>query len=193
MNQLHNRIVFEPVMLQDLNQEEIDKAMESLIFLAEKRDKTIKGRIYANSSIQREYIPKEAASSPTVAKESVLITGVVEAKQRRDVMTLDIPNAFVQTDVPDKDGEKIIMKIRGSLVDILLEIDEEKYKDFIIYRGKEKLLYVKILKALYSMLMASILYYKKFRRDIEAIGYKVNPYDICVANKMINGKQHTLT
>ena len=193
MNQLHNRIVFEPVMLQDLNQEEIDKAMESLIFLAEKRDGTIKGRMCANGSTQREYIPKEAASSPTVAKESVLITGVVEAKQRRDVMTLDIPNAFVQTDVPDKDGEKIIMKIRGSLVDILLEIDEEKYKDFIIYRGKEKLLYVKMLKALYGMLMASILYYKKFRRDIEAIGYKVNPYDICVANKMINGKQHTLT
>ena len=54
----------------------------------------------------------------------MLITGVVEAKQRRDAITLDIPNAFVQTDVPDKDGEKIIIKIRGSLVDILLEIDK---------------------------------------------------------------------
>ena len=193
MNQLHNRIVFELVRLQDITKEEIDKAMESLIFLAEKRDGTIKGRMCANGSTQREYIPKEAASSPTVAKESVLITGVVEAKQRRDVMTLDIPNAFVQTEVPDEDGEKIIMKIRGSLVDILLEIDEEKYRDFVIYRGKEKLLYVKMLKALHGMLMASILYHKKFRKDIEAIGYVVNPYDICVANKIIDGKQHTLT
>ena len=38
-------------MLEDLNQEEIDKAIESLIFLAKKRDGTIKGRICANSSI----------------------------------------------------------------------------------------------------------------------------------------------
>ena len=43
------------------------------------------------------------------------------------------------------------------------------------------------------MLMASILYHKKFRKDIEAIGYVVNPYNICVANKIIDGKQHTLT
>ena len=50
MNQLYNRIVFEPVMLQDLKQEEINKAMESLIFLAEKRDGIIKGRMHANGS-----------------------------------------------------------------------------------------------------------------------------------------------
>ena len=50
--------------------------------------------MYTNSSIQREYIPKEAASSPIVAKESILITGVVEAKQRRDIMILDTPLFF---------------------------------------------------------------------------------------------------
>ena len=53
--------------------------MESLIFLAEKRDGTIKEEMCTNSSTQREYISKEAALSPTVVKESVLITGVVEA------------------------------------------------------------------------------------------------------------------
>ena len=50
-----------------------------------------------------------------------------------------------------------------------------------------------MLKALYGMIKVSILYYKKFRTDIESIGYLVNPYDACVANKIINGKQHTLT
>lgn len=34
MNQLHNRILFEPVRLQDLNKDKTDNAMESLIFLA---------------------------------------------------------------------------------------------------------------------------------------------------------------
>lgn len=68
----------------------------------------------------------------------------------------------------------------------------KKNKDYVIYRGKEKFLHLKMLKALCSVLMASALYFKKFRGDIEAIGSEVNPYDMCVANKMINGKQHAL-
>ena len=36
-------------------------------------------------------------------------------------MTLDKPDAFLQTDIA-LDGDNIIMKIRGQLVNILLEI-----------------------------------------------------------------------
>jgi hypothetical protein len=50
-----------------------------------------------------------------------------------------------------------------------------------------------MLKALYRMLISSILYYKKFRKDIESIGFEVDPYDICVANRKVNGKQQTVT
>jgi len=48
-------------------------------------------------------------------------------------------------------------------------------------------------KALYGMLKSSILYYKKFRAYIESIGFVVNPYDPCVANRMIEGNQQTIT
>ena len=149
--------MFELVKLEDLNQEEINKAIESLIFLAEKRDRTVKGRTHANSSMQREHVPKEVVLSPVVTKESLLIAEVAEAKQRSNAMILDIPNAFAQIDIPEKDGKKIIMKIMGSLVDILLEIDEDKHEDFIICYSKEKLPCMKMLKALHSILIASIL------------------------------------
>jgi hypothetical protein len=96
-------------------------------------------------------------------------------------MTLDIPNAFVQTEI-SLDGDKIIMKIRGQLVDILLELCPGVYDDYVIDEGKHKILYMRMLKALYGMLISSILYYKKFRKDIESIMFEVNPYDICVAN-----------
>ena len=43
------------------------------------------------------------------------------------------------------------------------------------------------------MLQASLLFYKKLRKDLEEIGFTVNPYDPCVANRIINGKQHTVT
>ena len=69
----------------------------------------------------------------------------------------------------------------------------ETYEKFVVYEGKKRVLYVRMLKALYGMMKASVLYYKKFRADIESIGYKVNPYDHCVANESINGKQHTIT
>ena len=168
--------------------------MESLIFLTEKRDGKIKARTCANGSTQREYTPKEDAEIPTAATDSILLTGVLDAQQQRDVMTLDVPNAFVQTTVPQEENdEKIIMKIRGALVNLLVEISPETYKDYLIQEGKGKVLYVRMLKALYGMMKASVLYYKKFRSDIESIGYEVNPYDPCVANKEIDKKQHTIT
>jgi hypothetical protein len=97
------------------------QAMQSLIILTEKRDETIKAQVCANGSTQRAYITREEASSPTATSKAILITGVIDAKQNRGVMTLDIPNEFVQTEIA-LDGDKIIIKIRGQLVDILLEL-----------------------------------------------------------------------
>jgi hypothetical protein len=110
--------------------------MESIIFLVENRDGTIKGRTCANGSTQREYMDRDEAASPTAMTESIVITGVIDAKQRRDIMTADIPNAFVQTDIDKKEiGERIIMKIRGPLVDMLLELSYETYAPYVVYEG----------------------------------------------------------
>jgi hypothetical protein len=48
------------------------------------------------------------------------------------------------------------------------------------------------LNALYEILKAALLFYKKLARDLIGIGSKLNPYDPCVANKIVNGKQMTL-
>ena len=98
-------------------------------------------------------------------------------------MTADIPNAFVQTDMTNKNNnKKTIMKIQGTLVNMLVDIDPLVYQDYVLYEGKNKILYVEMKKALYRMLQSSLLYYKKFRKDLEGIGFVVNPYDPCVAN-----------
>ena len=100
MKQLNDRKVFKPIMFSELSTQEKKRAMESLIFLTEKRDGRVKVRTCANGSSQPDYIPREDAVSPTASTDSVLITGVIETKQQRDIMTLDIPNAFVQTPIP---------------------------------------------------------------------------------------------
>jgi hypothetical protein len=38
------------------------------------------------------------------------------------------------------------------------------------------------------MLQSSLLWYNKFKRDLEGIGFKFNPYNPCVANRIVNNK-----
>ena len=40
-------------------------------------------------------------------------------------------------------------------------------------------------KALYGLLRSILLLYRKLRCKLEAYGYKINPYDTCVGNKMV--------
>jgi hypothetical protein len=75
----------------------------------------------AGGNKQRDYISREDASSPTVTTESVLLTCILDAKEERDVAVIDIPNAFIQTRVEDE-KDMTIIKIRGTLVDMLIHI-----------------------------------------------------------------------
>jgi hypothetical protein len=190
MKQLHDRECFEPIHKHQLSQSERHRALESLLFLVEKRDGTIKSRHCANGSTQRDYMSREDVSSPTVSTEATLLTAVIEAQEGRDVATLDIPNAFIQTKLEDKDGERTIMKIRGVLVDILCEMDPV-YKPYVVYENGQKVLYVLLTKAIYGLLVSAMLFYRKLIKDLQEIGFEINPYDICVANRMVNGKQQT--
>ena len=76
---------------------------------------------------------------------------------------------------------------------MLVEINPEIYNAYVVYEGSHKVIYVRMLKALYGMIQSALLFYKKFRNDLEGIGFKVNEYDPCVANRIVNGKQHTIT
>jgi Reverse transcriptase (RNA-dependent DNA polymerase) len=107
-------------------------------------------------------------------------------------MTVDIPNAFVQTDIADNQ-ERVMMKIKGPLAEMLIAIDPETYENYVLEEDSEKVIYVQVLKALYGMLQASLLFYKKLRKDLEEVGFKVNPYDPCVANRIVKGKRQTIT
>lgn len=140
---------------------------------------------------------REEVASPTVSTESTLLTGVIEAEEDREVATCDIPNAFVQTEVSKKDreGHRTIMKIRGALANLICDLDPS-YTEFVVYEGKRgdiPVLYVHVLMAIYGMLISAILFYKKLVADLEAYGFAVNPYDPCVANKIVNKKQLTVS
>ena len=58
-------------------------------------------------------------------------------------------------------------------------------------KGNKQIL-VECLNALYGTMVASLLYYEKFTKSLKANGYEMNPYDACVWNKVIDGKQCTI-
>jgi hypothetical protein len=58
-------------------------------------------------------------------------------------------------------------------------------------KGKKQFL-VQCLTALYGTMVALLLYYKKFVKSLKSKGFKLNPYDPCMANKQVNGEQLTV-
>jgi hypothetical protein len=160
---------------------------QALMFLEEKRDGTVKGRMVYNGKPTREWLSREDYASPTAALKSIMLTAVIDAHEERDVMTCDIPNAFIQALMPEvKDGDgRVLMKITGVLVDMLVELNPELDGPYVVYERnrRNKALYVQVMRAIYGMLEAARLWYKKFRGELEQKGFKFNPYDPCVANR----------
>ena len=69
---------------------------------------------------QRGYIYKEDAISPMLATEAVLMSCIIDAEEDRYVVVINIPNAFINTQVEDEKYMAFI-KICGFLVDILVK------------------------------------------------------------------------
>ena len=85
------------------------------------------------------------------------------------------------------------INICGVLVDILLEIAPDVYKSHVTTdKNGVKLFLVQCQNALYGTIVASLLYYRKFTKSLTDVGFKINLYDPCVANNIINGQQMTI-
>jgi Reverse transcriptase (RNA-dependent DNA polymerase) len=186
--QLHERKVMQPMDASKMSAHDKWSALSYLMFVKEKRSGVIKGRGCADGRKQRGYITKEESSLPTVMTESVFITGTIDALERRDVATVDLPGAFMQADMDDI----IYMRLEGIMVELLLEIDHALYAPFVCKEKGKDVIYVQLIKALYGTLKAAMLFWKKLTETLVGWGFEVNPYDWCVANKIVNGSQCTI-
>jgi hypothetical protein len=183
MKQLHWGNSFKPMHWKSLTVEQRKKVLESHIFVERKQDRLLKAQQVAGGNKQQGYITKEDASSPTLSSEAVMLTCVIDATKMRDVTVVDIPNAFIQTIVEDE-KDRAFIRIRGTLVDILGSIAPDVYGPYVTVGKKgEKQLLVQCLTALYGTMVALLLYYKKFVKSLKLNGFRLSPYDPCVANK----------
>jgi hypothetical protein len=147
-DQLHRRNCFTPVDVATLTPEEKRKAAEALMLLSEKRDQTVKGRLVHQGDQTQQWFNKEDVKSPTVSQEAIFLTAIIDAHENRDVLRGDVPNAFIQTTIPnaDKAEERIIMKITGVLVDYVVDIAPELCGPYIVFENGKKVLYLQVLR-----------------------------------------------
>jgi hypothetical protein len=75
---------------------------------------------------------------------------------------------------------------------MLVNINPELYGPALVLENRKKVLYAEVLKAIYGMLEAALLWYKTFRKDLKDIGFVFNPNNPCVANKKVQGSQQTI-
>ena len=117
-----------------------------------------------------------------------MLTATINALEGRDVAVVDIPGAYLSADV-DNDVHVVF---RGTLAEMMVMSDPALYRPFVSYATGKTVLYVRLQKSLYGCLKIALLFYEKLVGDLETYGFKINPYDPCVANNMVGRKQLTL-
>ena len=86
------------------------------------------------------------------------------------------------------------MLLRGKLTELMVKIDPGLYRKYVTMSARgQPMLFVKLNKALYGLLRSVLLFYNKLVGELEGMGFMLNPYDPCVANRDIEGSQQTVT
>jgi hypothetical protein len=185
--QMEDLDVYEPVHARTLTKEQRKGALRALPLVAEKRCGTLKGRTVADGRQQRNLYDKSETASPTVSNDGLTLTIVTDAYEGRDVGTADVAGAYLKAYMKDF----VIMKFTGEMVDILCKMNP-KYIEYVVLEAGVRTLYVRLIKAIYGCVQSALLWYELFSETLQKMGFALNPYDRCVANCDINGKQCTI-
>ena len=119
----------------------------------------------------------------------MFLTTAIDALEAQEVAVLDVSGAFMQADI----DELVHVRFTGEMVNMLLQIDSEMYKDYVVVDRGEWVMYMELLKALYGTLHAARLFWQKLSTQlIDMWSFTPNKYDDCVVNKTINSHQMTV-
>lgn len=180
---------FEGVHRRSLTESQVKKIIRSSMFLKEKykadgKFEKLKARLVAGGHMQ-DRSDMGDVSSPVVSATSVNILAAVAAKERRQVVCVDIASAFLNSDMS---GEDVHMKLDVIMTKLLCSVDPS-FKQFVQSDGT---VIVHLNKALYGCVRSSLLWYQTLSGFLMECGYVQNPYDPCVFNHTRDDVQCTV-
>ena len=190
MLQLHEKDAWRGVHIDKLTPEEAKLIITSRTFLKDKYtaqgvfDK-LKARLVAGGHLQDREI-YDNGSSPTVSTQSAFMIAAIAAAEGRAVATIDVEGAFINSFIPDS-SPPILVRLGKYETEVLCHIDPS-YKEFVLSNGT---MVVKLNRALYGCVESAKIWYDTLSRDLEALGFKRNPMDMCVFNRSEDGGKQT--
>jgi len=188
MKQLNIRDAMEPIDPANLTQEQKKMALEHLMFLKKKRCGRIKGRGCADRRKQRICKSKGETSAPTVSTEALFLSCMIDALERRDAATVDIPGAFVHAEM----DELTHVRLSGPLATLMARVDPKKHDKCVRHEGGKPVLCARSSKALRGTLQAALLFWKDLSGLLQEWGFTINKCDSCVANLGTEGSQRAI-
>lgn len=190
IKQFHNIGMINSIDSQAMTRKEKNLALSYLMLLKEKRIGNIKRRGVADGRKQQLWKRKEETAVSAVIIESKMLIYTINTKEDRDVEIVDIHRAFLQ--IKSKDNPTL--RLDRYIVEALVEIGAA-YEKFVTFEGKMKhpIIYRRAKQSIYGTLDAAMVYYKMFSKYVvNELGFEFNPYDVCVANKMIDKKVYNI-
>ncbi len=101
----------------------------------------------------------------------MFLTSTIDAKENREVVTIDIPGAFLHVDNEDY----VIMKMVGMLAELMVKTNPKMYRQYIVLEKRRSVLYLRLQKALYGMMKSALLFYRKLVAELKEMGFEINP------------------
>lgn len=99
-------------------------------------------------------------------------------------ITLDIPGAFLRKKLK---RERIHVRFEGRKAELLEKIDRKLYRPHICREKGIIVIYAELQRAFHGILKTALWFLKEVLSEITELCFVVNPYDHCVANRMMNG------
>ncbi len=78
----------------------------------------------------------------------VFVTSTIDARENREVVTIDIPGVFLHATNKDY----VIMQKNGTLAKLMAQTDPKLYRKYLVEKKGKKVPYLRLQKALYGMM-----------------------------------------
>ena len=186
LKQMHDIIVMDPKKSGKMTTGKKNSALQYLMFLKQKRCGKINGRVCVDGRKYRKYLTKDNTSAPIMVMEALFLTCLINAMEHQKLAMVDIPGAFMQSDV---EGETVHMNLEGKLAELLTKLNLKIYQKYVRNKKGRTVLFVELKKSRFSTLQAALLFWRNFMSSLQEWGFGINPYGFCMENKTVNEKQ----
>ena len=102
VKQLEGKKCFKERAVDEITRLERERALRSITLVTKKRSGKIKGRTVTDGRKQRDYIPRDDITFPTISTEALMISLAIDAHEGRKVSTTDVEGAYLHADMDEK-------------------------------------------------------------------------------------------